>query len=70
MLETVAENPSTAGHPAPARVLVALAALLLPLFAAPLPAAETLADAWRDALSVDARLRAADADADAARATR
>lgn len=70
MLETVAENPSTAGHPAPARALVVLAALLLPLFAPPLSAAETLADAWRDALSVDSRLRAADAESDAARATR
>jgi outer membrane protein TolC len=33
------------------------------------PAAETLADAWRAALAVDGRLRAADADADAARAS-
>jgi outer membrane protein TolC len=32
-------------------------------------AAETLADAWRAALAVDGRLRAADADADAARAS-
>lgn len=38
--------------------------------ALPAPAAETLADAWRLALSADARLRAADADSDAARATR
>lgn len=46
--------------------------LLLPLLlgaALPLSAAETLADAWREALAVDARLRAADADTDAARAT-
>jgi len=48
-----------------------LAHLLLPLIltaAFPAPAAETLADAWRAALAVDGRLRAADADADAARA--
>lgn len=47
-------------------------ALLAALLATTLPAwsAETLADAWRQALSMDARLRAADADTDAARATR
>ena len=42
-----------------------LAHLLLPLLLAtafPAPAAETLADAWRAALAVDGRLRAADAD--------
>ena len=49
-----------------------LAHLLLPLLLAtafPAPAAETLADAWRAALAVDGRLRAADADSDAARAS-
>ena len=49
-----------------------LAVLLLPLLLAtafPAPAAETLADAWRAALAVDGRLRAADADSDAARAS-
>lgn len=48
------------------------ALLVLPLLlgtAFPLAAAETLADAWREALAVDARLHAADADTDAARAT-
>ena len=69
MLETVVESHSKPGHPAPARVLLTLA-LLLPLSPAPLAAAETLADAWRDALAVDSRLRAADAESDAARATR
>ncbi|TXG86830.1 MAG: TolC family protein [Zoogloea sp.] len=49
-----------------------LAHLLLPLLLAtafPAPAAETLADAWRAALAVDGRLRAADADSDAARSS-
>ena len=49
-----------------------LAHLLLPLLlttAFPASAAETLADAWQAALAVDGRLRAADADADAARAS-
>lgn len=41
---------------------------LLLLLAAPLPAAETLADAWRQAVAADARLRASAAESDAARA--
>lgn len=41
---------------------------LLFLLAAPLSAAETLADAWRQALAADARLRASTAESDAARA--
>ncbi len=69
MLDTVADDPVAPGHSTRSRVVAVLAALLFSLFAAPLPAAETLADAWRDALSVDARLRAADAESDAARAT-
>jgi outer membrane protein TolC len=56
--------PATAPRCAPL-LLAALLATTLPAWSA-----ETLADAWRQALSVDARLRAADADADAARATR
>lgn len=51
----------------PRRLALLLLSLLLGT-AGPLHAAETLDDAWREALAVDARLRAADADADAARA--
>ncbi|MCA0184491.1 MAG: TolC family protein [Proteobacteria bacterium] len=51
----------------PQRPALILGTLLL-LLAAPLPAAETLADAWRQALAADARLRASTAESDAAQA--
>lgn len=68
MRDTLAETPTAATHRL--RRLSLLAATMACLSPAPLPAAETLADAWRAALTADARLRAADADTAAAVATR
>jgi outer membrane protein TolC len=59
----------TAAHACPARAGWHICSAPLLATAFPAPAAETLADAWRAALAVDGRLRAADADADAARAS-